>query len=144
VKNVLSAVKLILGDIAQLQAPVLATAVATVLVPIIAAVAGANITAAELAGWLVLAGSVAATLQKVFSGQAAAARKPAPVPAPVKAAAPATNAYCIIHGTPGTTPLTIEGPFATEADAQTNAAADQKAIPTVPVLVDVLVNPANC
>lgn len=76
-QNVLAAVKLILGDIAQLHVAALATAVAAVLAPIVAAVAGANITAAELAGYLVIAGGVAGVLQKILSGQAAAARKPA-------------------------------------------------------------------
>lgn len=57
---------------------------------------------------------------------------------------PAPNAYCVIHGTPGTNPLMIEGPFATEEEAQQNAQADQAAHPEIPVMVDVLVNPANC
>lgn len=57
---------------------------------------------------------------------------------------PAPNAWCVIHGTPGKDPLTIEGPFDTEADAQANADADAKAFPAVPVTVDVLLNPANC
>lgn len=57
---------------------------------------------------------------------------------------PQPNAWCVIHGTPGKDPLTIEGPFATEQEAQANADADAKAVPTVPVMVDILVNPANC
>lgn len=97
-KNVLTAAKLLVSDIAKLEAPTLAMAVATPLVPIIAAVAGANITAAELGGWFILAGTVAATLQNLFSGRAAAARKPAPVPVvpapvipPVKRSKPAAK-----------------------------------------------------
>lgn len=57
---------------------------------------------------------------------------------------PAPNAYCIIHGTPGVTPLTIEGPFETQFEAEGNAEQDAKAEPTVEHTVDVLVNPANC
>jgi hypothetical protein len=56
----------------------------------------------------------------------------------------APNAWCLIHGTPGTDPLTIEGPFETEEEATANMEADQKAAPDVPVMIDVLVNPANC
>lgn len=55
-----------------------------------------------------------------------------------------SNAWCIVHGTPGTDPLTIEGPFETKEAAEANAAADKQAHPDVPVMVDVLVNPANC
>jgi hypothetical protein len=82
-KTFSAAVRLVLQDLSALETPAIATLVAGVLVPIIAAVAGVNITAAELAGWLALAGAAAATLQKLFSGQAAAARKPKPAPAPV-------------------------------------------------------------
>jgi hypothetical protein len=57
---------------------------------------------------------------------------------------PVPNAYCIIHGTPGTDPLTIEGPFATEELATENLVADQAAHPEIPAMVDILVNPANC
>lgn len=56
----------------------------------------------------------------------------------------APNFWCIIHGTPGKDPLTIEGPFWTQTDAQNNADADLKAEPDVPVMVDVLTNPSNC
>lgn len=89
-QKVLAALKLILADFAKLEAPTLATVVAGAVVPIIAAVAGANITAAELAGWLVLAGSLAATLQKVFSGQAAASLVK-PVKPPIDPAKPAAK-----------------------------------------------------
>lgn len=54
------------------------------------------------------------------------------------------NAWCLIHGTPGKDPLTIEGPFATAQEAEANAEADKHARPDVPVTLDVLVNPANC
>lgn len=84
-KNALAALKLLLADVAKLDAPAVATAAAGVLAPIIAAVAGVNVTAAELGADLFLAGTIAALLQKLTSGQAAAARKPAPdvPPAPV-------------------------------------------------------------
>lgn len=72
-QKVLAAVQLVLGDLKALETPAVATSIAGIAAPIVAAVAGAHITAGELAGWLVIVGGVAATLQKLFSGQAAAA-----------------------------------------------------------------------
>lgn len=81
-KNVLAAAKLLLADATKLETPAVASAVAGVLAPIIAAVAGVDVTAAELAGDLVLFGGVAAVLQRLPAAKAANA-KPAPVVPPV-------------------------------------------------------------
>lgn len=70
-KIALAALKLVLADIAKFQVPTYAVAVAGVVVPIAVAVAGVNITPAEVGGWLVVAGAVAATVEKLTSGQAA-------------------------------------------------------------------------
>lgn len=54
------------------------------------------------------------------------------------------NAYCIILGTPGTDPLTIVGPFATNDEATAHVAEHKKANPQVAAMVDVLTAPENC
>lgn len=83
-QSFLTAVRLVLSDIAGLQVATKAAAVAAVVVPVAASIAGAHLTVAEVTGWLVLAGGVAASLEKVTSGQAKAANaKPAPVVPPV-------------------------------------------------------------
>ncbi len=56
----------------------------------------------------------------------------------------APNSYCVILGTPGTDPLTIVGPFATIEEATAHQTEHQQKNPSVPALVDPLVNPANC
>lgn len=71
-QKVLVALKLLVQDIAKLGVPTVATAVAGVLAPIVAAVAGANVTTAEVAGWLVIAGAVAGVVENLTSGRAAA------------------------------------------------------------------------
>lgn len=53
------------------------------------------------------------------------------------------NKSCIIRGTPGSTPLTIIGPFDTPEEAQQYIQNDTQEAST-PSMVDVLVNPANC
>lgn len=72
-KTVLAAAKLLLKDIAGLSKPTLATAVAGIVVPIAASILGAHLTVAEVSGWLVIAGGLAGTLEKVANGKAAAA-----------------------------------------------------------------------
>lgn len=72
-KTVLAAAKLLLKDIAGLSKPTLATAVAGIVVPIAASILGAHLTVAEVSGWLVIAGGLAGTLEKVTNGKAAAA-----------------------------------------------------------------------
>jgi hypothetical protein len=74
-KQVLAALKLVLADIAGLQTVTKAAAVAAIVVPIAASIAGAHLTVAEVTGWLAIAGGVAAALEKVTSGQAKAAVK---------------------------------------------------------------------
>lgn len=64
-RDILRAIQLVLDDVRRLGVPATATAAAGVLVPLIAAVAGLDVTAAELAGWLIAAGGVAATLEKL-------------------------------------------------------------------------------
>jgi hypothetical protein len=54
------------------------------------------------------------------------------------------NTYCVVLGTPGQTPLTIVGPFATEAEAQAHAAEHQQKTPPQTAVADVLLDPANC
>lgn len=71
-KTVMAALKLVLADIAKFQVPTYAVAVAGIITPIIVAVAGVHITAAEVGGWLVVAGAVAATVEKLTNGKAAA------------------------------------------------------------------------
>lgn len=78
--NVVAVLKALLSDVAKLETPALATAVAAVLVPIIVAIAGVTVTAPELAGWLVVLGTIAAGLQKNASLKKAAARPPGPPP----------------------------------------------------------------
>lgn len=56
---------LVVKDLSALSAPAAATAAAGVLAPVVAAVLGAAISAAEISGWLLLVGSVAATLHKL-------------------------------------------------------------------------------
>lgn len=73
--NILAAVRLVLGDLSGLSKPAVASAIAGVVVPLAAGLAGVAITPAEVGGWLALAGSVAAILQKL-----AAVRAPAPAP----------------------------------------------------------------
>lgn len=60
-----AAVKLVLADLAQLNKPAVASAIAAVAVPLLAAVAGLQVTAAEVGGWLLIAGAASATLQKL-------------------------------------------------------------------------------
>lgn len=76
-QDILKAIRLLANDVASLQVATKAAAVAAVVAPIVAAVLGLNITAAELAGYLVIAGTVVATLERVFHVKAA---KPAPKP----------------------------------------------------------------
>lgn len=73
--NILTAVKLVLADIAKLETPAVATAVAGIAVPIIVAIAGVKVTAAEVGGWLVIADSIAATFQKLPAAKALVAAK---------------------------------------------------------------------
>ena len=74
-KKLLAAVQLVLRDLKNLEKPAVAAAVAAIVVPILVAVFGVKLTAAEVGGWLLIAGGVAATLQKLTSGQAAASLK---------------------------------------------------------------------
>lgn len=76
-KNLLAAIKLALADIAKLETPAMAAAVAGVVVPIIVAIAGVKVTAAEVGGWLILADGIAATLQKLPVVKQAAVKGPA-------------------------------------------------------------------
>ena len=69
-KRLLTAIKLVLADLAALERPAVAASLAGLLVPVVVAVAGVPVSAAEVAGWLVLAGGVAALLQKLASGKA--------------------------------------------------------------------------
>lgn len=71
-QKVIAALKLVLADIARFQVPTYATAVAGIVVPIVAAVAGVHITPAEVGGWLIIAGGAAAAVEKLTSGKAAA------------------------------------------------------------------------
>lgn len=71
-KKVLAALQLVLHDLANLQVVTIAGAVAGVLVPIVAKLLGADVTVAEVTGWLVLVGVAAGAFEKVLSGQAAA------------------------------------------------------------------------
>lgn len=64
-KKLAAAAKLVLADLSQLNKPAVASAIAAVVVPIVASVAGVQVTAAEVGGWLVITGAVAATLQKL-------------------------------------------------------------------------------
>ena len=80
--RILSAFRDVLADLAHLETPTIAAALAAVIAPIAVALAGVHVTAAELAGWLVIAGGVAATLQKLLAPKPPA---PAPKPAPAKA-----------------------------------------------------------
>lgn len=73
--QVLTALKLVVADLAKLEIPTYATAVAGVLVPIILGITGTNFDPAVLAGYVTLVGTVAGVVQKIFSGQAAAAKK---------------------------------------------------------------------
>lgn len=84
-KNVTAAVRLVLADLAKLRVPSIAAAVAGPVVPLVAALAGVDVTAAEVGGWLTIAGTAAAMLQKLASGQAAAhaAASTPPAPPPV-------------------------------------------------------------
>jgi hypothetical protein len=79
-KNVKQAIRLVLADLSGLSKPAVALSVAGVVAPIVAAVLGVDVTAAELAADLAVAGGIAATLQKLNVVKA-----PAPVPAPVRA-----------------------------------------------------------
>jgi hypothetical protein len=49
--------------------------------------------------------------------------------------------WCVIYGTPGATPLTIEGPFADKAEAEAMCAESQKDRPQLAAMVDVLTAP---
>jgi hypothetical protein len=76
------ALRLVLSDLSGLSKPAVALSAAGIIAPIVAAIAGVDVTAAELAADLAVAGGIAATLQKLNIVKAPA---PAPVPAPVKA-----------------------------------------------------------
>lgn len=76
-KKLLAALRLVLADLSGLSKPAVASAVAGIVVPIAVAVCGVHVTAAEVGGWLIIAGGVAATLQKLT-----AIAPPAPAPAP--------------------------------------------------------------
>ena len=66
-KKLLAAVQLVLRDLKNLEKPAVAAAVAAIVVPILVAVFGVKLTAAEVGGWLLIAGGVAAaTLQKAY------------------------------------------------------------------------------
>jgi hypothetical protein len=78
--KVLAAGKQLLDDIRQLSKPTLATAAAGLVLPILSAFGVVDLTAAEVAGDLVLAGGVAGVLEKLLG-------KPAPPPAPAKKSA---------------------------------------------------------
>lgn len=54
------------------------------------------------------------------------------------------NGWCVILGTPGKDPLTIVGPFVAEADALAHQGKHQAENPTVPAMVDVLIDQRNC
>lgn len=54
------------------------------------------------------------------------------------------NSFCVVHGKQGEAGFFIEGPFASQEDAQTNADDDQQRYPDIPVSVEGLINPANC
>lgn len=64
--DILDALKLVVEDLSSLSVPSKAIAAAGILAPIIAAVAGVNITAPVLAADLAVAGTVAATLDRLF------------------------------------------------------------------------------
>lgn len=72
------ALALVVKDAAGLSRPAVAASAAGIAAPIIAAVLGVDVTAAELAADLALAGGIAATLQKLTAVKAA----PAPAPKP--------------------------------------------------------------
>lgn len=55
-----------------------------------------------------------------------------------------SNQWCVVVGMPGSEPLTTIGPFVTQEEAQAHLEKHQQANPGVAVMVDVLVNPANC
>jgi len=84
-KNALAALKELGADVAQLSKPTLATAAAGLVLPILSAVGVVDLTAAELAGDLVLAGTASGVLEKLLA-------KPAPAPTPPPAPAKATRA----------------------------------------------------
>jgi hypothetical protein len=71
--KVTNVLKQLLGLVSQLHVTAVATLVAGVIVPIIAGIFGKNFDPAVIAGWLVLAGGVAAALQKIFGGGASPA-----------------------------------------------------------------------
>lgn len=54
------------------------------------------------------------------------------------------NQWCVVAGKPGTDPLTIIGGFGTQEEAQAHLEKHQQENPAVPLMLDVLVNPANC
>jgi hypothetical protein len=71
-RNVAKLFSTVLADAARLQNPTLAASVSAVLVAVLASVAGVNLTTAEVGGWIIAAGAIAATVEKAL------ARKPAP------------------------------------------------------------------
>lgn len=77
--KVLAALKELGADVAQLQKPTLAAAAAGLVLPILSAFGVVDITAAELAGDLVLAGAAAGVLEKLFGKST-----PAPPAPPAK------------------------------------------------------------
>lgn len=81
-KKLTAAMRLVLADLAKLRVPSIAAAVAGPVVPLVVALVGVDVTAAEVGGWLTIAGAAAAMLQKLASGQAAAHAAAPPPPAP--------------------------------------------------------------
>lgn len=79
-KKFLAAAQLVLADLTKLEIPTVATAVAGVLVPIVAGVFGQNFDPVAIAGYLTLIGGVAGMVQKLTTGQAAAKAHGTPAP----------------------------------------------------------------
>lgn len=72
-QKVLVAARLIIADIAKLKTPALATGIAGIAAPAIAALLGVHVTAIELAGDLTVAGGIAGVVQNLLTGRATAA-----------------------------------------------------------------------
>lgn len=67
-KDVLTAINLVLKDIASLGSNAnrgLVGGIAAAIVAVVAAVAGVHLTPAEVGGWILLAASIAATFEKL-------------------------------------------------------------------------------
>ncbi len=66
-KNIITALKLVIKDIAALGQPAnrpLVAAIVAAIIAVAAAVAGVKLTVAEVSGWIVIAAGIAATIEK--------------------------------------------------------------------------------